>query len=81
MFFLLTRPSPGKTALLTALSDAAPCSLVAGRTGEAGVDDAKGAWWGRIGKASTDGSQQSLAYLDVGPESIVSAPDAREEVR
>ena len=81
VFFLLTRPSPGETALLTALSDAAPCSLVVGRTGEAGVDDAEGAWWERFGEASADGSQQSLAHLDVRPESIVSAPDAREEVR
>ena len=80
VFFLLTRPSPGETALLTALSDAAPCSLVVGRTGEAGVD-AEGAWWERFGEASADGSQQSLAHLDVRPESIVSAPDAREEVR
>ena len=77
VLFLLTRPSPGETALLTALSDAAPCSLVVGRTGEAGVDDAEGAWWKRFGEASTDGS----ADLDVRPESIVSAPDAREEVR
>ena len=80
VFFLLTRPSPGETALLTALSDAAPCSLVVGRTGEAGVDDAEGAegaWWKRFGEASTDGS----ADLDVRPESIVSAPDAREAVR
>ena len=77
VFFLLTRPSPGETALLTALSDAAPCSLVVGRTGEAGVDDAEGAWWKRFSEASTDGS----ADLDVRPESIVSAPDAREAVR
>ena len=49
VFFLLTRPSPGEAALLTALSDAAPCSLVVGRTGEAGrVDDAEGAWWERV---------------------------------
>ena len=81
VFFLPTRPSPGETALLTALSDAAPCSFVVGRTGEAGVDDAEGAWWERLGEASGDGSQQSLAHLDVRPESIVSAPDAREEVR
>ena len=81
VFFLPTRPSPGETALLTALSDAAPCSFVVGRTGEAGVDDAGGAWWERLGEASGDGSQQSLAHLDVRPESIVSAPDAREEVR
>ena len=77
VFFLLTRPSPGETALLTALSDAAPCSLVVGRTGEAGVDDAEGAWWERLSEASADGS----AELDARPESIVSAPDAREEVR
>ena len=77
VFFLLTRPSPGETALLTALSDAAPCSLVVGRTGEAGVDEAEGAWWERLGEASADGSTD----LDVRPESIVSAPDAREEVR
>ena len=32
-------------------------------------------------ETSADGSQQSLAHLDVRPESIVSAPDAREEVR
>ena len=81
VFFLPTRPSPGETALLTALSDAAPCSLVVGRTGEADADDAEGAWWERLGEASGDGSQQSLAHLDVRPESIVSAPDAREEVR
>ena len=81
VFFLPTRPSPGETALLTALSDAAPCSFVVGRTGEAGVDDAEGAWWERLGEASGDGSQQSLSHLDVRPESIVSAPDAREEVR
>ena len=77
VFFLLTRPSPGETALLTALSDAVPCSLVVGRTGEAGVDDAEGAWWERLSEASADGS----AELDARPESIVSAPDAREEVR
>ena len=77
VFFLLTRPSPGETALLTALSDTAPCSLVVGRTGEAGIDEAEGAWWERFGGASADGS----ADLDVKPESIVSAPDAREEVR
>ena len=77
VFFLLSRPSPGETALLTALSDAAPCSLVVGRTGEAGVADAEGTWWERLGEASADGSTD----LDVRPESIVSAPDAREEVR
>ena len=77
VFFLLSRPSPGEAALLAALSDAAPCSLVVGRTGEAGVDAAEGAWWERFGEASTDGSSD----LDVKPESIVSAPDAREEVR
>ena len=77
MFFLLSRPSPGETALLTALSDAAPCSLVVGRTGEAGIDEAEGAWWERFGGARADGS----ADLDVKPESIVSAPDSREEVR
>ena len=77
VFFLLSRPSPGETALLAALSDAAPCSLVVGRTGEAGVDAAEGAWWERFGEASTDGSSD----LDVKPESIVSAPDAREEAR
>ena len=77
VFFLLPRPSPGETALLTALSDAAPCSLVVGRTGEVGVDDAEGAWWEQLGQASTD----VLADLDARPESIVSAPDAREEVR
>ena len=77
VFFLLPRPSPGETALLTALSDAVPCSLVVGRTGEAGVGDAEGAWWERLGEASADGS----ANLDARPESIVSAPEAREEVR
>ena len=77
VFFLLTRPSPGVAKLLTALSDATPCSLVVGRTGEAGVDDAEGAWWERFGEASADSS----ANLDARPESIVSAPDAREEVR
>ena len=77
VFFLLSRPSPGESELLAALSDAAPCSLVVGRTGEAGVDEAEGAWWERFGGASADGS----AHLDVKPESIVSAPDAREEVR
>ena len=77
VFFLLTRPSPGEFALLMALSDAARCSLVVGRTGEAGIDEAEGAWWERFGGASADGS----ADLDVKPESIVSAPDAREEVR
>ena len=77
VFFLLTRPSPGETALLTALSDAAPCSLVVGRTGEAGVDGAEGAWWERISEARSGGSRE----LDARPESIVSAPDAREEVR
>ena len=77
VFFLLTRPSPGEAALLTTLSKAAPCSLVVGRTGEAGVDDAEGAWWERFGEASADSS----ADLDARPESIVSAPDAREEVR
>ena len=81
VFFLLTRPSPGETVLLTALSDAAPCGLVVGRTGEAGVDDVEGAWWKQFGEANADGSQQSLAHLDTRPESIVSAPDAREEVR
>ena len=81
VFFLLTQPSPGETVLLTALSDAAPCGLVVGRTGEAGVDDDEGAWWKQFGEASADGSQQSLAHLDARPESIVSAPDAREEVR
>ena len=81
VFFLLTRPSPGEMALLTALSDATPCSLVVGRTGEDSIDDAEGAWWERLGQTSADGSQQSLADLDVRPESIVSAPDAREEVR
>ena len=77
VFFLLTRPSPGEASLLKALSDAAPCSLVVGRTGEAGIDDAEGEWWERFGEAGTDGS----ANLDARPESIVSAPDAREEVR
>ena len=77
VFYLLTRPSPGEAELLTTLSNAAPCSLVVGQTGEAGVDDAEGAWWERFGGASADGS----ADLDVKPESIVSAPDAREEVR
>ena len=77
VFFLLTRPSPGETALLAALSDAVPCSFVVGRTSEAGVDNAEGAWWGRLGEAVADGS----ADLDARPESIVSAPDAREEVR
>ena len=77
VFFLLTRPSPGEAALLTTLSKAAPCSLVVGRTGEAGVDDAEGAWWERFGEASADSS----ADLDARPESIVSASDAREEVR
>ena len=77
VFFLLPRPSPGETALITALSDAAPCSLVVGRTGEAGVDDAEGAWWEQLYQASTD----VLADLNARPESIVSAPDAREEVR
>ena len=77
VFFLLTRPSPGEAELLTALSNATPCSLVVGRTGEAGVDAAEGAWWERLGQTSADGS----ADLDVRPESIVSAPDAREEVR
>ncbi len=77
VFFLLTRPSPGEAALLTTLSNAAPCSLVVGRTGEAGVDDAEGAWWERFGEASADRS----ADLDARSESIVSAPDAREEVR
>ena len=77
VFFLLTRPSPGETALLTALSDAAPCSLIVGRTGEASVDDAEGAWWERIGEASAGGS----AELDARPGSILSAPDSREEVR
>ena len=77
VFYLLTQPSPGETALLTALSDAAPCSLIVGRTGDAGVDDAEGAWWERIGEAS-DGV---TAELDAGAESIVSAPDSREEVR
>ena len=81
VFFLLTRPSPGETELLTALSAAAPCSLVVGRTGEAGVDAADGAWWERLSGASADGSQQSSANLGARPESIVSAPDAREEVR
>ena len=57
VFFLLTCPSPGEAALLKALSDAAPCSLVVGRTGEAGVDAAEGAWWERFGEASADGSQ------------------------
>ena len=77
VFFLLTRPSPGEAALLTTLSNAAPCSLVVGRTGEAGVDDAEGAWWERFGEASADRS----ADLDARSESIVSAPGAREEVR
>lgn len=77
VFFLLTRPSPGETALLTALSDAAPCSLVVGRTGEVGVDDADGGWWERISGASHGGSVE----LDARPEFILSAPDAREEVR
>ena len=81
VFFLLTRPSPGETELLAALSDAAPCSLVVGRTGEAGVDEAEGAWWERFGGERPDGSQQSMAHLDARPESIVSAPDVREEVR
>ncbi len=77
VFFLLTRPSPGETALLEALSDAAPCNLVVGRTGETAVDDAEGAWWQRISEASTGGP----AEMDAVPESIVSAPDVREEVR
>ncbi len=81
VFFLLTRPSPGEAALLTALSDAAPCSLVVGRTGEADVDDTEGAWWEQFAEAKADSSRQSLADLDARPESIVSAPDAREEVR
>lgn len=78
VFYLLTQPSPGEIALLTALSDAAPCSLVVGRTGDAGVDDAEGAWWEPIGEASAGDS----AELDAArPDSIVSAPDSREEVR
>ena len=81
VFFLLTRPSPGEMALLTALSDAVPCSLVVGRTGEDGIAAAEGAWWDRLGKASAEGSPQSSLHLDARPESIVSAPDAREEVR
>ena len=81
VFFLLTRPSPGETVLLTALSDAAPCGLVVGWTGEAGVDDTEGAWWEQFAEAKADSSRQSLADLDARPESIVSAPDAREEVR
>ena len=81
VFFLLTRPSPGEAALLTALSDAAPCSLVVGRTGEADVDDTEGAWWEQFAEAKAESSRQSLADLDARPESIVSAPDAREEGR
>ena len=77
VFYLLTQPSPGETALLTVLSDAAPCSLLVGRTGEADVDDAEGAWWKWISEASAGDS----AELDARPEFIVSAPDSREEVR
>ena len=81
VFFLLPQPSPGETALLTALSDAVPCSLVVGRTGEDSVDEAEGEWWERLSEASADSTAQSSVNLDARPESIVSAPDAREEVR
>ena len=77
VFFLLARPTPGETALLAALSDAAQCSLIVGRTGEAVIDDAEGEWWKQISEATADGSVE----LDARPDSIASAPDAREEVR
>ena len=81
VFFLLTRPSPGEIELLTALSDAAPCRLVVGRTGEASVDKSEGEWWERLGSSSDYGTAQRAVHLQARAESIVSAPDAREEVR
>ena len=77
VFFLPARPSPGETALLSALSDAAPCSLVVGRTGDTDVDDAEGTWWEQFGEV---GAEQ-WEVQDSRPESLISAPDAREEVR
>ena len=77
VFFLLARPTPGETALLSALSDATPCSLVVGRTGDTDVDNAEGEWWDRFGVAS----EEQVKILHSIPESLTSAPDAREEVR
>ena len=78
VFFLLPKPSPAETALLSALAGAAPCSLVVGRTGEPDVDDAEGAWWEGFVEAT---STADSTGVDAAPEAIVSAPDVREEVR
>ncbi|MCY4623734.1 MAG: PD-(D/E)XK nuclease family protein [Chloroflexi bacterium] len=81
VFFLLPKPSPAEIALLDALAGAAPCNLVVGRAGEADVDDAEGVWWESLGTATAAGSSADSTGVDAAPEAIVSAPDAREEVR
>lgn len=81
VFFLLSSPSPGETALLSALSDATPCSIVVGLTGEGAVDDAEGAWWERLDGASVTREAVGPLYPRVAPGAIVSAPDSRDEVR
>ncbi len=81
IFFLLEKPSPAERALLDALGGAASCSLVVGRTGEDDVDAAEGAWWDGLGSAGGVATDGSGTVEDAVPEAIVSAPDAREEVR
>ncbi len=81
VFFLVQRPSPAESALLEALAGVVPCSLVVGRTGEADVDAAEGAWWEVLGEATGAHSVSDPKGVDASPESVMSAPDAREEVR
>ncbi|MDE2899904.1 MAG: PD-(D/E)XK nuclease family protein [Chloroflexota bacterium] len=81
VFFLLSRPSPAEAALLDALSSAASCAMVVGRTGDPEVDEAEGRWWERLSDAVDGGGSQADAPASLAPASIVSAPDAREEVR
>ena len=77
VFFLLPKPSPGEAALLEALSAAAACDLVAGLSGDRNVEGAEDAWWERLGDVVGGGAAAEASQ----PEAIVSAPDAREEVR
>ena len=81
VFFLLSRPSPAEAALLDALSSAAECAMVVGRTGEPEVDNAEGQWWERLGDAVGGGGSSADDPVSLAVESIVSAPDTREEVR
>ncbi len=81
VFFLLSRPSPAEAALLDALSSAAQCAMVVGRTGEPEVDEAEEKWWERLGDAVDGVGTPGHSPASRAPESIVSAPDAREEVR